>query len=456
MPATIEIDVLPAGIQRIGLETQVQQQFVIPRYYDGVNHPAGIIEGRSARSILQASSTTQNLASTPDDLRWIVQTEGYPFDISGWQETVSGKQPACLQPILRNLTIAGFPDGGYNPNSPPSYINVRPNVQNIGTATLYGGFRGFGSGGIVDNVTFFYIPGTALFITRPLDSGQTNSLPHDRLKWSISRINVRRVFEGVLASATDSVWNEIEVQDFRDYAFKVPGNVGGIQFGNVHTYGGGYIGGPGGGAGIWIQGSNNQSNGPLYAENSPIGLRVDGTFNIFQRGVFSHTCATNNIVVTEKYNTISGFDCDGGAVCILYQGATSNINTLQNGLVFIPVGGIGLKIESPLLMTVQNVLIHGTHAARHAHGAISSNPTAKGIVITGAISRSTIQADIDGGGTGIDMSGATITNDGNIILIRTANIAAPVLWPSSGNWVTTVNAAETCDVRINGVRYYRP
>lgn len=462
MPATINIGVVPVGIEKLPWGVTARQQFVIPRYYNGSLHPAGGIEGWGPFTVLQSDNTTQNLSQTGVDRRYIVKTGGFgdgALDLSQWQDTSTGRDPACLQPFLRRCTVAGYPD--YQADfyhGSLSYVNVRPYQQNISpvTPTLYGGFRGYGCGGLIEDVNFFYIPGTAIEISRPDSSLVNKTMPFDRLKWRVNNINVRRAFGGIVAAATDSIWSSIEVEDVRDFGFKVPGNVGGIQFGDIHTYGVGYIGGPGGGAGIWIEGGDNQTNGPLYAENGPIGVRIDGQHNVIDCGLFSHTCATNNIKVTAAYNRISGFDLDGGAVCVLYEGVSSLVNTLNNGVMWVPVGGTGIKIENPWLMTIHDVLIVGSYAARHSHGAVATNPTATGIDIDGTVINCDIKAHIDGMGTGINLSGATISNDGSVMIITTSNVATPVVWPSSGNWVTTFNAAETCDVRINGVRYYRP
>src|SRR5262249_25358378 len=152
-------------------------------------------------------------------------------------------------------------------------VNDGPNIYNKTDDNKYAGLLANATGGMLENVTLFYIPGTAAYIARPgsLLNGATKQI--ERLKWDVHNLFIRRVFRGIWMNATDSHLTDVEVTGFRDYGVRIGQYQAGgaVQFARIHVYGGGmsaadntstiegYGGMPAGvdSAAIWIDGDNN-------------------------------------------------------------------------------------------------------------------------------------------------------------------------------------------------------
>jgi hypothetical protein len=437
----------PAGIDSLNAGVLPVTQHVILRYADGVTYPAGELEGTGANSVIVATADTQNL---PAATRSIVITEGYDQQLSEWQvgsiplpPPAPAYSPAVLQPRLLNCTIAGYSTTGYATND---YVNDQPPTM-TSAEDLYDGYRGYGNGGIVDNVCFFYIPGTALDIARAGSQRNGQMLPHDRLKWIVSRVSVRRVFRGIESTAVDSYMRDIEVEGFREYGVKLFASV---QFQNIHTYGGGRTDVLGGGAGLWITDQQNLGSG-LYLENSPIGLRIDGPRNSIT-GLTSHACATNNILLDGQANTISQIDLRWSPVNVLIN---ADQNFIHTGKIQLQDGGVGVRITSPNLHHIRDIIFDGFGPADDAHPANEYSEGATAIDVDATLNFCTIHAFVGNCSTGIDFRGGGIGTN-NVIWINTAaNVADPVFWPLGETWSPNVKTTETNDIRINGIRQYK-
>jgi hypothetical protein len=266
--------VLP-GVKILNAGTTFITQHEIPRFFNGISYPAGQLRGQGPQSVVSGTQDTQY--QTPPA---IVLTEDANIGtIAFWQTGNTGATaPAVLQPELSNLTIIGYSTDGW---VTAGDVDDNPHIYNINDPDLYKGYYAYGSGGLIDKVTVMGIPGTGIEVGRPPDANRTGAqLPHDRFKWNISRVNCHRLFRGINNHAVDSHLHDCEVWAFRDYGIRLDASV---QFARLHTFGGGVIGtGEKVGAGIWIDGNTNQG-GPIYVENSPIGLLVEGNFKIPSR-----------------------------------------------------------------------------------------------------------------------------------------------------------------------------
>jgi hypothetical protein len=303
-------------------------------------------------------------------------------------------------------------------------------------------------------VTVMGIPGTGIEVGRPSGEKRTGAqLPYDRFKWNISRVNCHRLFRGIYNHAVDSHLHDCEVWAFRDYGIRMDVAV---QFARLHTFGGGVIGSDDQvGAGIWLDGNTNQG-GPIYVENSPIGLLVEGNFNQVT-GIYSHSCSSNNIKITGSGNVLSQFYGQWkpaetpipATTNVLITGPFSGGNTLTDSYLTVDDAKTGIKIETVGdYHVIRNVRIGGYHEQEDAFAE-----NAVGFDADVTLNYCTIIIDTFEMTTGIDLADGDTDRIGdyNVIWITTTNAAAEL----HSDWTTTVNPNETNDVRVNGVRYYR-
>jgi hypothetical protein len=455
--------ILPAGITAVA-------QHIIPRFHNGMKHPSGELRGWGAKSIIAATATTQNQANPA-----IVVTEGNhvvpPEDISEWQNgSTNATDPAVLQPTLADCTVIGY-IANYNWTQEDD-VNDEPRENNIGDPPLYDGFDLYGNGGTVQNVGVFGIPGTAGTVTRRGSNRQGFQLEHDRLRWHVDHLYARRCFRGFNLNATDMYCGHIEVEAVRDWGVQIGSSV---QFGTIHVYGCGFPEAPGGGAAVWITGQQNLG-GPLYVENATIGLNDSGQ-NTTINGITSHSCQLYNVLLAGFACKLNSVDLRSAPVNVYFQG---DQNLVNGGKIQIAEAGTGIRYEDGTVSNgnsafnnVRDVLISG-YGDKDSDGdvdvqdqsdpqdtsafgedysengiGIDVNTTLKWTHITGVL--------IGQCTTGIDFSNGGIANDGSVIWINTtSDVTNPVIWPSGQTWDKNADAGETCDIRINGERYYGP
>jgi hypothetical protein len=452
------VRILPAGITAIA-------QHLIPRYANGTDHPSGELRGWGAKSVISADANTQNLPTMPVDMRAVVITEGYDEDISEWQAGSSdAEDPAVLQPVLANCTIQGYNPNGWTTDGD---VNDQPWVYNTTSPTKYHGFLGYAGGGTVENITIFGIPGIALDVKRRGSTRLGKILQHDRLKWNVGPLNIKRVYAGAWLRATDMFAHDIEVEAFRDWGVRMGSAV---QFGRIHAYGGGYDQALGGGAAIWIEGEQCQG-GPIYPENARIGLRVEGN-HAQVNGITSHTCGLHNLMLNGQAACINNIDLRRAPTNVLFAG---DQNMVSAGKIQLAEAGIGVKFvdgtptdSATNLNHVRDVVIDG-YGDKDGDGDVDvtnrgdgsgydeqDSDNGIGIDVDTTLNNCTIHAFVGNCSTGIDFSGGAIGNTANVIWINTDGVSNDVIWPNNQTWTTTFNPNETCDVRINGVRHYRP
>lgn len=444
-------------------------QHIIPRYYDGAHFPAGGFRGVGPSTILTGNANTHSQTRPAI----VITEDSENVNLCQWQYTGT-LSPGVLKPRLMDCCVAGWSvnDGGVDT---PGWlytgaVSAVPQQYNQGSPTLYDGAYLRGSGGLVENVSFFYIPGTALQTIRVENALQGATLPGDCLQWTVQHVKAHRVFAGINMNSVDTTASEIEVFGFRDYGFKVNGAV---QFNRVHTYGGGYTATSNvvldaeqpHCASIWMHGDENHGS-DCYGESAPVGLLIDGRYNDM-KGFSSRLCWAYNVYFTNQENTLrdarihNGYDfgtpTNQIAVCI---GATASFNRLVDCLInFVAAtGGIGIQLLNGYGHHIKGVIVDAYNQNS------SSGPT--GLVCATNMNHCRIDLHVIGGGVGLDLSSATI-GVGNFINYTHSGEQAdsamhpyePYLLPGgthgspNGTWSTTPSANAN-QIWINGTRYY--
>jgi hypothetical protein len=207
------------------------------------------------------------------------------------------------------------------------------------------------SGLLVQNVNFFYFPGTALVVKKGGAGGQTGpKLMFDREKARIWDCKVNRAYSGFWIDDIDSVVGRLEGSDLRDYGIKFGrtieegGGGGSTQIdGALHFYGVGQGGTdepavwfPDGAGGCW--------GGPIYAENAPVGVLVESSNN--QLGpIHSHSCSLANLrIKNADYNRFSHFDIRANVLGALLENA--QYTSLVNGTFAVETNATGIRLAS--------------------------------------------------------------------------------------------------------------
>lgn len=417
-------------------------QHIIARYADGDNHPAGMLVGFGPQSMLCGTSATDSA-----DVPAVVITEDVLEELSQWYGTTEDLEPAVLQPIVSNLTVAGYSTNNFGAGGD---VGNLPYVDNIPAAShpdKYMGLRLCGSGGVVSNVTVSYIPGTAIEIKRPVSERNGQMHPLDQELWTLSNATVRRAFRGIWYDALDGTINgKIEIENCRDYGLKIGSEfTGRVMFegANIHTYGVGYAADPNGGPGVWIAG-DCCNGGSIKAETGTLGLLITSNQNRV-KGFWSKDTSVAAASISGAYNSVSDFwieDCD-----LLGFLITGQDTTLENGKIDLVGTGLGISIGNSNRQRIHNLKIN-------AFGQAS----AKGILPTVTLNYCTIDFDIIGGAYGIDLFPGSVSRigSGNTIHCKSTNgTVAPIILPTGWTTTPTSNPGDN-RVFINGVQWYAP
>lgn len=436
-------------------------QFIIPRFYNGSNYPAGRLVGQSKATRFNATAGTHLLsAKSGFNAPGIIETEGLNADHdtgpSQWQFQTEGNSPAVLSPKLGRCTVAGY---GPNWNNQNDVENAAP-LFNLGASLThpdpdkYHGGILMGMGGYVAEADFACIPGTGLIVRRNGTDLQNRHLEYDICWWLVEHINIQRVFRGLDYQVNDAFLGVIEVQSFRDYGVRIgsstEGAVTGTIYGHdINCYGGGHATEPNGtgGAGIWIDGPQCRLD------------RIKGDHNPL-------ACLVSN-----WKNHINGFTSDECPIGLRHKLAASYCVTMLIEIT-VPDGGVGIQNEGKHNTYSKGSITNGTGIGVN----IDSTDAAEGLIIDDLLisnlgeSGTCIKcphplkdAKIEsvgagGDGTvGLDLSGGDITGWTWIIWnTKSGEEINPIIWPNpSQPWTETETDTQT-DVRINGRRYYPP
>jgi hypothetical protein len=259
----------------------------------------------------------------------------------------------------------------------------------------------------------------------------------------------------------------IEVEAVRDWGVKIGSSV---QFGVIHVYGCGYSEAfEGGGAALFIVGQQNLG-GPVYLENSTIGLHDAGQHTTVN-GITSHTCESHNMLIAGDSGKYFGLDLRRSPINVRFTGSS---NLLVGGRIEMAESGKGLEYMSDPRFPGQNytnnvrdIVITGYGDKDGIDSNSDGNPVdpgeefaenAIGIDVNTELRRVNITGVTIGACTkGIDFSGGGgIANDGSVIwLYIDSDVDPAVTWPDGQTWSPEPNINETRDIRINGVRWYQ-
>lgn len=429
----------PVGTRRVAPGTEAAAQFVIPRFHDGKNAPAGQIIGQGPQSVLSATAATAEL---PAATRAIVITEDFGKSIGQWQVGSSDPSllPAVLQPRLRDLTVIGYSKDDWMTSGT---VNDNPFLWNKTDPDLYGGVFVQANGGEMTNVNVFGIPGTAVYVNRNGSIRHGAALPFDRVKWNINNLNIARVFRGLEMAATDSVCTNIEVWQFRNWGVKLSG--GSVQFARIHVYGGGWRedkAAPDGAnsPAFWISGDGCHGV-DCYAETAPIGLYIQGSYAALD-GLRSHSCWVTNLVLAGAHAHVAKawITVAEGATGVAF---TNQYNTLSDSTIEPRGASTAIQLTSGAFQTIRDVTV-----------ASWGNDKSTGIVVDGLLTACKITAHVTGGNKGIEFTAKGAIGPNNVIRLTTSNgTVTPALLPPG--WSTTPKKT-TSDVRVNGVQFYPP
>jgi hypothetical protein len=315
------------------------------------------------------------------------------------------------------------------------------------------------SGLTVKGVNFFYIPGTCLVVGtgyRP-ENRAGSFRPFDSEKVRVWDCQFHRAYRGVEIAVVDALVGRLNGFGLRDYGIKFTYGAAQID-GALHFYGVG-IGGVDQPAVWFAPTAGGCWGGPIYAENSPVGMRVESSGNKLT-GFYSKECFLRNLWITGERNSIENFEIDfvpdgitevnrGEAVLI---GASRN--TLSNGTIGggapVPAGEIAIRVKdgnAGQQLVIRDVTVQGT-----------DNSTAPLISVEDTLENSVIDARCIDGGIFVDFysNNTDWIGQGNFIRISTESITGTAA-EFHPNWTTdpTDEDTQTNDIRVNGVRYYR-
>lgn len=415
-------------------------QHVIPRYASGTSQPAGEssrsigpaggLVGWGPMSVIQGNPDTQK-----QPVPAIIVTEDFGQPTAQWssgEHRRKNYKPAILRPVLRDCTIAGHDETGSNYVS-GGVVNNEPGKHNPADKfpDLHGGAFIQASGAVLENVTAFYIPGTAFRITR---SGAVNAGafgPWDVEKTIVRNCGAHRAYRGFDVHVVDAVVGTLQGYALRDYGIKFTAGSAQID-GAIHFWG------VSPGPCVWFpKGAGACWGGPFYVENSPIGMLVESAGN--QLGpIYSKQCRQTNLRLTGARNTLGpiDFEVSGKATGIAVEG---QFNKLLGGSVTLgTANAVGVSIaagaNSGNGLVIRDIRFLG------------SSPTAGTAITTSEVlNNATIHAHFQDVGTAIDVypDRGSKLGTANDIDITTSRVTTPIRLPPK--WHPSNR------IRVNGV-----
>jgi hypothetical protein len=218
-------------------------------------------------------------------------------------------------------------------------------------------------------VNFHYIPGTCLVVASGNGPGNRNGqiLPFDTEKARIWNLQFARGYRGAEIAMVDALVGRLNGFGLRDYGVKFVAGSAQID-GALHFYGIGE--GTADGTAVWFAASAGHSwGGPIYAETSPIGMRLGSAGNKLT-GFFSHTCYVRNLSIENERNSVENFEIDvwdgitelNGGEAVFINGQST---TLANGTFGVnhpvPAGETAIRLRNGTRQHLDNLSFVGTN-----------------------------------------------------------------------------------------------
>jgi hypothetical protein len=169
-----------------------------------------------------------------------------------------------------------------------------------------------------------------------------------------------------------------------------------------------------------------------------------------------------------------GVDLRRAPVNIRFEG---DGNVVHGGVIWLAESGKGIEFVDGTVLdssigdnNVRDIVING-YGDKDLDDDINGQPVEGGGTATGEeFAENAIGIDVntqlknthitgvhvDSCTTAIDFSDGSIANDGSVIWIHATNCTDDVIWPAGETWDKNFDPNETCDIRINGERYYGP
>jgi hypothetical protein len=302
----------------------------------------------------------------------------------------------------------------------------------------YDGLLMRSSGLLVENVNFFYIPGTALVVKKGGAGSHTGPfLTFDREKARIFDCKVNRAYRGFLISDVDAVVGRLEGSDLRDYGIKFGTGVGtgAIQIdGALHFYRvgeGGYDQ-----AAVWFApGSGGSWGGPIHVAEAPIGVLLDSSANVLGP-ICAKSCTVNNIYVYGERNTVGPLELEVASAVAGVAIYNQFTKLLGGAITMTATSSVGVAVKgSGNGIIVRDVTFIGQSSSLGT--AFTSDVE---------INNCTIDAHFENVGTGIDLYPDSVDRLGinNTIRITTNNVTNKIKLPPS------IGASN--NIWINGVK----
>ena len=205
----------PPATTVIGAGTTDVTQLMVPRYPDGT-HPAGQLIGWGPASVIRGNAKTQH-----QPIPAIVFTQDADSTVSTY-ENGSLSVPAVLQPIIRDVTIAGWDSEGDGYSSagllPATYTTSASSLP-----YLWDGSRVTGSRRKDGWRPLLLHPWRRLRIRGAGGTLAGAGLQFDRIKHSVHNCSVARSYGGFSIEAVDTVVGNLEDGWIRDYGLKLSG-----------------------------------------------------------------------------------------------------------------------------------------------------------------------------------------------------------------------------------------
>jgi hypothetical protein len=302
--------------------------------------------------------------------RLVGATNASPVQITSYEHSLVNGASVTISNVTGNsaangnFTITRVDDHRFTLNSTTGTGNGR----NGSWTSSYWADREHGallrsSGVHVENANFYYIPGTCLVVATGNGPGNRNGqiLPFDSEKARIWNCQFARGYRGAEIAMVDALVGRLNGFGLRDFGVKFVYGSAQID-GALHFYGIGE--GTADGTAVWFASTAGPSwGGPIYAETSPIGLRLDSAGNKLT-GFYSHTCYLRNLWIANERNSVENFEIEvldgitelnGGEAVLVAAQSTTLANGTFGVTHPVPAGETAIRLRNGTRQSLDNI-----------------------------------------------------------------------------------------------------